>query len=228
MSHAVITGGTQGIGLALVRRFLQEGFTVSTCGRHLGKLPPEVAQHRNLRPFTADLGKRPDIAAFAAHVLAHGAPAVLVHNTGIYLPGSIQTEDEGVLETLLAVNVQSAYHLTRAVLPAMRAAGQGHVFTLCSTASIMPYVNGGSYCITKFALLGFTKTLRAELIGTPIRVTAILPGATLTPSWDGAGLPPERFIPAEDIAAAVWGAYQMAPSTVVEEILIRPLAGDID
>jgi NADP-dependent 3-hydroxy acid dehydrogenase YdfG len=91
----------------------------------------------------------------------------------------------------------------------------------------MPYVNGGSYCITKFALLGFTKVLRAELISTPIRVTAILPGAVETPSWESAGLPSERFIPPADIANAVWACYQMAPSTVVEELVVRPLLGDI-
>ncbi len=225
--HAVITGGTQGIGLALVQKFLAEGFTVTTCGRSIGKIPAEVTAHPRLRTMTADLTQRADIARLAVFVLAHGAPDVVVHNTGTFQPGSIQTEEEGVLEHLFATNVQSAYHLTRVLVPAMRAAGKGHIFTMCSIASIMAYANGGSYCISKFALLGFTKVLRAELIGTPLRVTAILPGATLTPSWDGAGLPPERFIPAADIASAVWACYQMAPSTVVEELLVRPLEGDI-
>ena len=225
--HAVITGGTQGIGLALVERFLAEGFTVTTCGRHIGKLASEVSGHPRLRAFRADLTAREDVEAFAYYVLEIGIPDVLVHNTGTYLPGSILGEADGTLETLLAVNVHSAYHLTRALLPAMREAGKGHIFTMCSTASISAYTNGGSYCISKFALLGFTKVLRAELMGTPLRVTAILPGATLTPSWAGVDLPPERFIPAADIASAVWGAYQMAPSTVVEEVLVRPLEGDV-
>lgn len=225
--HAVITGGTQGIGLALVERFLAEGFTVTTCGRNIAKLTGEVSGHPQLRAFRADLTARADVEAFAAYVLEAGAPDVLVHNTGTYLPGTLQDEAEGTLETLLAVNVQSAYHLTRALLPAMRAAGKGHIFTMCSVASIQAYPNGGSYCISKFALLGFTKVLRVELMGTPLRVTAILPGATLTPSWDGVPLPPERFIPSADIASAVWGAYQMGPSTVVEEVLVRPLEGDV-
>lgn len=225
--HALITGGTQGIGLALVQKFLAEGFTVTTCGRNIGKIPADVQAHPGLRTLTADLTQRPDITRLAEFTLGHRAPDVVVHNTGTFQPGSIQTEEEGVLEALFATNVQSAYHLTRALLPAMRAAGKGHIFTMCSIASIAAYANGGSYCISKFALLGFTKVLRAELIGTPLRVTAILPGATLTPSWDGAGLPPERFIPAADIAAAVWACHQMAPSTVVEELLVRPLEGDI-
>ena len=225
--HAVITGGTQGIGLALVRKFLDEGYTVTTGSRNIFKMPVEVAENPNLRIQRADLSVREDIDSFATFALAHEPPTILVHNTGTYLPGSVQTEEEGTLEKLFATNVQSAYHLTRALLPAMLGANQGHIFTMCSVASIMPYVNGGSYCITKFALLGFTKVLRAELISTPIRVTAILPGAVETPSCESAGLPSERFIPPADIANAVWACYQMAPSTVVEELVVRPLLGDI-
>jgi short-subunit dehydrogenase len=225
--HAVITGGTQGIGLALVKRFLEADYTVTTGSRNISKMPEEVAGNPHLRLQRADLSLREDIASFAAFTLEHGSPTVLIHNTGTYLPGSVQTEEEGTLEKLFATNVQSAYHLTRALLPTMLDAKIGHIFTMCSVASIMPYVNGGSYCITKFALLGFTKVLRAELIGTPLRVTAILPGAVETPSWEAAGLPSSRFIPAEDIANAVWACHQMAPSAVVEELLVRPLLGDI-
>jgi NADP-dependent 3-hydroxy acid dehydrogenase YdfG len=75
--------------------------------------------------------------------------------------------------------------------------------------------------------LGFTKVLREELKDKGVRVSAVLPGATLTQSWDGVDLPKDRFIPAEDIASTIFSAYQMSPSTVIEEILIRPQLGDI-
>ena len=60
-----------------------------------------------------------------------------------------------------------------------------------------------------------------------IRVVSVLPGATLTASWDGVNLPSERFMPAEDIAQAVWDAWSLSPRTVIEEILLRPMLGDI-
>ena len=60
-----------------------------------------------------------------------------------------------------------------------------------------------------------------------MRVTAVLPGATLTASWEGVDLPPERFMKAEDVAEAVFGAYSLSPQAVVEELLIRPQLGDI-
>ena len=106
-------------------------------------------------------------------------------------------------------------------------ARNGHIFNMCSTASIIPYVNGGSYCISKFALYGMSKVLREEMKAYGIRVTAILPGATLTPSWEEVDLPPERFIKPDDVAQAVKSAYLLSENSVVEEILIRPQLGDI-
>lgn len=109
----------------------------------------------------------------------------------------------------------------------MRTAKKGYIFNICSVASINSYDGGGSYAISKFALLGFTKNLRHELKTDHIRVTAVLPGAVLTPSWDGTPLPESRFIPADDIATLILQAYQLSDRTVVEEILIRPQLGDL-
>ena len=145
----------------------------------------------------------------------------------MFLPGSIATEEAGVLEKLTETNVYSAYHLTRGLLPYMLKQQSGHIFMMCSTASITAYTNGGSYCITKFALLGMAKVLRQELKDQHIKVTAILPGATYTDSWQGTDLPRERFMEAQDVADAIIAAAQLSPSAVIEEILMRPMAGDI-
>jgi short-subunit dehydrogenase len=99
---------------------------------------------------------------------------------------------------------------------------------MCSTASITAYTNGGSYCVSKFALYGLSKVLREELKPHGVKVTAILPGATYTASWEGVDLPPERFMKAEDVASAISNAYGMSPGAVAEEILIRPQLGDIE
>ncbi len=138
------------------------------------------------------------------------------------------TEEEDVaLESLINANVYSAYHTTRGLIARMKSEKRGHIFTMCSIASIIAYPNGGSYAISKFALLGFTKVLREELKDSGIRVTAVLPGATRTSSWEGTNLPDERFMKPEDVADAVFGAYSLSPQSVVEEILIRPQLGDI-
>jgi short-subunit dehydrogenase len=76
-------------------------------------------------------------------------------------------------------------------------------------------------------LLGFSKVLREELKAKGIKVTAVLPGATWSDSWAGIDLPFERLMEANDIADLVWNTYQLGPSAVVEEIIIRPLEGDL-
>ena len=127
----------------------------------------------------------------------------------------------------METNVSSAYHLTRAILPFMIEKNSGHIFNICSTASLKAYPDGGSYCISKYAMLGLNQVLREELKGQDIKVTAVFPGATYTDSWKNSGLPEERFIPASDIAKLIWSAYDLSDTTNVEEILVRPVLGDI-
>lgn len=233
MPHAVITGGSRGIGKAIAEQFAAVGFDLMLCSRHrdtLQSTAEAIGKQYGVRvqTFAADLSQKQSVAAFAEFIsLSLPAVDVLVNNTGVFMPGQIHNEADGVLEQQIAVNLYSAYHLTRALLPAMMARREGHIFNVCSTASIIPYTNGGSYCISKFALLGMTKVLRQEMKPYNIRVTAILPGATLTDSWAGTDLPAWRFMPAEDIGKAVVGAWQLSRYTVVEELLLRPQAGDI-
>jgi short-subunit dehydrogenase len=230
-----VTGGSQGIGRALVERFLRAGYAVATCARSAADLARLVAEVAPAAPATlhtlpADLSRQADCQRFGAFVLGLKLPlAALLNNAGAFAPGRLQDEpaDGTRLREMLSANMLSAYDVTQALLPAFIAQRQGHIFTICSTASLMAYPNGGSYGIAKFALLGFTKTLREELKTQGVRVTAVLPGATLTRSWDGVGEPPERFIQCEDVAEAVFSAFSLSPQAVVEEIVIRPQLGDL-
>jgi NADP-dependent 3-hydroxy acid dehydrogenase YdfG len=103
----------------------------------------------------------------------------------------------------------------------------GHIFTLCSIASLKAYPNGGAYSVSKFALLGMTKNLREEMRPHNIKVTAIIPGAVYTDSWAASGVKPERLMKASDIAELVYATSQLSPQACVEEIVIRPQAGDL-
>jgi short-subunit dehydrogenase len=121
----------------------------------------------------------------------------------------------------------SAYQLTRQLLPAMMAAKQGHIFNLCSIASLQAYANGGSYSISKFALMGFSKNLREELKPYNIKVTAVYPGAVMTDSWGDFDNSQQRIMEANDIAAMIIAATKLSPQAVVEDIVIRPQLGDL-
>lgn len=109
----------------------------------------------------------------------------------------------------------------------MKSAGTGHIFNICSVASLKAYSNGGSYSISKFALYGLTQNLREELKTFGVKVTAVLPGATWSNSWAGADLPDERLMDALDIAKCIFNAAQLSPAACVEEIIIRPQLGDL-
>lgn len=234
----VVTGGSQGIGRALVTRFLRAGYAVATCARSAEGLA-ELAASRGvgnaaagpaLHTLPADLSHQADCHRFADFVRALGQPlAALIHNAGDFVPGRLQDEpaDGSRLRDMLAVNLLSAYDVTQALLPTFLAQGQGHIFTICSTASLVAYPNGGSYGIAKAALLGFTRNLREELKTQGVRVTAVLPGATLTRSWEGVGEPATRFVRPEDVAEAIFSAFSLSPQAVVEELLIRPQLGDL-
>lgn len=230
---AVITSGTKGIGRATVEKFFKEGFDIVTCARSaddLLKLSEELTAGSDGKVYTrpTDMSEKEEVIAFADYVKSLGRPVdVLLNNTGIFIPGSIHEEEEGNLEKMIETNLYSAYHLTRALVDDMKARKDGHIFTTGSIAGFTAYANGGSYAISKFALLGFTKCLREELKEFGIRVTSILAGATLTASWEGVELPKERFMKPEDIAEAIYSAHALSKQTVVEEIVLRPQLGDI-
>jgi len=231
--NVVITGASQGIGLAISAAFANAGYTLCLCsktkanmdaaGNSLAAKYPNATIH-----FThADLSKKEQCTQFAQWCLGKGMPSILVNNAGFFSPGNIEDEADDALEQQMAVNLYSAYHTTRALLPAMLKMGKGHVFNICSIASLNAYAQGGSYSISKFALLGFSKNLRLELKDKGIKVTAVCPGAVYTNSWVGSGVDPNRIMESEDIAKMIFAAAHLSPQAVVEDIVMRPQLGDM-
>lgn len=229
--NIVITGASKGMGKAMALRFALAKNNIFICARHHGELEQtareieEAAPGSTVKFLVADLGRRTDIDRFAAWLPA--TPDILINNAGQFLPGSIYNEPEGTLESMMEVNVYSAYHLTRALLPAMMERRSGHIFNMCSIASLHAYHNGGSYSISKYALRGFSKNLREEMKPYGIKVTAVYPGAVYTASWEGSGADEQMMMTSEDIAALVFSAASLSPQACVEDIMIRPLPGDL-
>ena len=230
----IVTGGTKGIGKALVWKFASEGFDVITCARNeadLESLKSSIlSTYSNIQINTcvADLSNVTGREEVIKMVNSISRPVdVLINNAGLFVQGKIHNEPDGVLENQIQTNLMSAYEITRGVVGGMIEKRSGSIFNICSIASITAYENGGSYTISKFALLGMTKVLRQEMKQYNIRVTAVLPGATLTASWEGVDLPQERFMKPEDVADSIYGVYKLSDQTVVEEILLRPQLGDL-
>jgi short-subunit dehydrogenase len=231
---SIITGASRGLGKAIAEKFAAAGHDLYLCSRNETALSATreelIARYPavTIRAKTFDLGEKDQARRFGRWVLDFGTPIdILVNNAGQFIPGSISNEEEGALEKMISVNLYSAYHLTRLLLPALMARKSGHIFNICSVASLQAYPNGGAYSISKFALAGFSANLREEMKPHGIKVTAVYPGAAYTDSWAGSGVDPHRIMEAGDIAEMVLAASRLSPQATVEEILLRPQLGDL-
>ena len=231
--NVIITGATKGIGRAVAEIFAANGhdlFLSSRSETSLYKTMEELLLNYpsvsvKAKPF--DLSIKEQAKDFGFWCLGYGTPDILVNNAGLFEPGSVYNEPEGVLESQLAVNLHSAYHLTRTLLPSMMEKKTGHIFNLCSIASLNAYKNGGAYSISKFAMYGFSKNLREEMKPYGIKVTHVIPGAVYTDSWSGSGIDAKRIMEAGDIAKLIYTASQLSFQACVEELVIRPQLGDL-
>lgn len=230
---AVISGGTKGIGKSCLEKFASKGYDIATCSRNqddLEGIKTEIEEKYGVKVFikALDVSNKTELETFAKEIQDWNSDIeVLINNAGIFLPGQVTEEEDGTLEKLMSVNTYSAYYLTRHLIEALKKNKGSYIFNICSTASVIPYINGGSYCISKHAMLGFSKVLREELKDKGVRVSAVMPGATFTRSWEGADFPESRFIKPEELAETIWSAFSLSENTVIEEIIVRPQLGDI-
>ncbi|MEP7236700.1 MAG: SDR family NAD(P)-dependent oxidoreductase [Ferruginibacter sp.] len=234
--NIVITGASKGLGKAIATVFAadKQAHNLFLCARNAAELETTRTELQDSFPAikayakTCDVADKTALQGFTKWIAGYTDKVdILVNNAGVYLPGNAAGEDDGMLEKLMEINTYSAYHLTRLILPGMLKARSGHIFNICSIASLIAYPNGGAYSISKFAMYGFSKNLREEMKPHGIKVTHVLPGAAYTDSWSGSGIDPNRIMEAADVAKMVYAAAQLSPQACVEEIILRPQLGDL-
>ena len=228
----VISGGSRGIGLALAHRFAREGYELALSGRNpesLQRAELELAKYGvPLYPFAGDMGDPEVVIAWTdALQRLEEELSVVILNAGKFQVGGFLEETWTDFRSLMALNLESAYLLAKALVPTFIKKRSGHIFVMGSIAGIMAHPQSAGYTISKFALQGLTKVLRETLKPHGVRVTGVLPGGTYTQSWDNVPVSPERLMPVEDIAELVWSAFQVSRRSVVEEIIVRPQLGDV-
>ncbi len=233
MINIVISGASKGIGKAIAEKFAASKNNIFICSRNEKELSAATTEINNKYEnsvicFAADLADKNEVLKFTRWIFGKTDTIdVLVNNAGQFIPGSIFNEQEGTLEKMISNNLFSAYYLTRALLPAMMKKKSGHIFNMSSIAALSAYPNGGSYSISKYALSGFSKNLREEMKPYNIKVTTIYPGAVYTASWEKSDVLPQRIMEADDIANMVYAASLLSPQACVEDMVIRPLLGDL-
>lgn len=232
--NIVITGASRGIGKAVAELFAANGHHLFLCSRNefgLYKAIEELISkfpNSRIKGKARDLAKKEEAENFGQWILDNNVNIdVLINNAGNFEPGSVHNEHDGLLNEMMEVNLYSAYHLTRKLITTMMKQKNGHVFNMCSIASLHAYKDGGAYSISKYALHGFSKNLREEMKPHGIKVTSVFPGAVLTDSWGDYDNSSNRIMEANDIAKMIYAAAQLSPAACVEDIIIRPQLGDL-
>jgi short-subunit dehydrogenase len=168
----LIAGATGGIGHAIAQRLASRGARLVVTGRNVGVLDA-LAGELNARAVAADLDQAPAAADLVARA---GAVDVLVAGAGVPGTGRLEELASTDVEDTLAVNLRAPILLSRALVPAMTARGSGHLVFVSSLAAKAPSPSSSLYCATKAGLRGFATALRAELRGSGVGVSTILPG----------------------------------------------------
>lgn len=193
---AVVTGGTRGIGFAVVKNFLDNGAKVALFGSRQETVDKALATLRESYPEDSFMGLHPDLSDYTAVEAAiaqvkekFGKIDILANNAGISARESIYDYDPDAFKKIMDLNVTAVFNCTKAVAPIMRENGGGSIINTSSMVSIYGQPSGVGYPTSKFAVNGMTKSLARELAKDQIRVNAVAPGVTRTDMV--ASLPPE-------------------------------------
>ncbi len=225
--RAVVTGASSGIGAATVRRLRAEGWDVVATARRADRLQ-ELAAQTGAQVLVADVTSDDDVAALVAYVRETGGLDAVVNNAGGAL--GQDTVEEGDLEqwrTMYELNVLGTLRVTQGLLPLLRERGEGDVVVVTSTAAHGAYPGGAGYTAAKHAERMLATTLRWEIVGEPIRVIEIAPGAVATEEFSLV-----RFAGDAQRAAKVYEGYQpLVAQDVADAIawtLSRPAHVNVD
>ncbi|MES2268300.1 MAG: SDR family oxidoreductase [Bacteroidota bacterium] len=234
MKNALITAATKGIGRAVSIAFAKQGINLSICSRNGDDLLNFKQELQEINPqitvitMVTDCSKRDELKNFAVFTEKMlGFVDIIVNNVGMYKHVSILNDSEDSFQKQIDTNLLPAYELYRFFGKSMVSVGKGHIFNICSVAAINPVVEAGVYSVTKYALLGLNKVMRLETQGHGVKVTAVIPGSTLTDSWNGIEVDKNTMVLPEDVASAIVTILNMSAGANVDEVVIKPAPGQI-
>ncbi len=211
-----VTGATAGFGNAIARRFVRDGHHVVATGRRKERLD-ELHQELGDRilPHALDVTDKQSVAALPGTLPPDWQTIdVLVNNAGLALGASpAQSTDIDDWQTMIATNVTGLVNMTHALLPGMVERDLGHIVNLGSTAGTYPYPGGNVYCASKAFVAQFTLSLKADLVGTNVRVTSIEPGLV-----GGSEFSEIRFGDEERAAKVYEGTTPLNPDDIAEAV----------
>ncbi|MGK6351864.1 SDR family oxidoreductase [Parapedobacter sp. DT-150] len=230
---ALITGATKGMGHAIATKLASLGchlFLSARDGQALEALKTHLEQEHppiRIQYLACDLSDGDQLQQLVQWIERVAADVdILVNNVGIFRPVSLLDESDDDFRSQMQINYYAPHVLSRVVGRHMRRNRKGHIFNISSIASRQPVSSGGTYTVTKYAIRGLTHVLRDELRPHGVKVTEIIPGSTLTSSWEGTTIPADQFVQPGDIADAIAACLLMSEGANVDEMMIVPKFGN--
>ncbi|MFZ3203805.1 MAG: SDR family oxidoreductase [Pseudomonas sp.] len=222
---ALITGASSGIGAIYAERLAQRGYDLILVARsreRLERLAQRLSEQsgRRVEVLVADLNDKADLARVEQLLRSDSRISLLVNNAGVGATAPLLDSDVEQMTRMIELNVTALTRLTYAAVPGFVARQGGTIINIASIVGVAPELLNGVYGGTKAFVLAFSQSLQHELKDSKLRIQAVLPGATATDFWDGAGtpvdhLPGEIVMQAQDLVdAALAGLDQGEPITL--------------
>lgn len=230
-ASVIITGGSKGIGLSIAKVFARETnrrlVLISRNYEDLQQAKQECIAEgaKGVEILVADLTKTDALKEMDFDSLN---PGILINNAGSFLFKPLAKTSLEEFENQFKINTLGAFTTTQAVLPAFKKQERALIVNICSQASLKGYAHSGAYTMSKHALIGYTRSLRQELLDSKIAVTAINLGQTYSTSWEGVDVDPNDLIDPDDVGKLILGLSNLSPRSVAEEIILMPQGGETD
>lgn len=228
----VVTGAARGIGRAIAIELLEAGFFAALCSRNpqtADSLETEISSFAgNFMISSVDISVEEEVEKFISSVAEKkGKIDVLINNAGVVYTGPVEETDAGQWDEMMAVNAKGTFLMVKHTLPLMPRGG--HIVNIGSNASKKGFPGWAAYCASKFAVLGFTNSLREEVRDRGIKVSAVLPGPTKTDIWDSLGGEWNRakMMSPEITAKTVLSVINQPREANIDEIDIVPSTGSL-
>ncbi|GAB4215354.1 MAG: hypothetical protein OHK0013_40850 [Sandaracinaceae bacterium] len=221
---AVVTGAGGGIGAAVARRLSAEGMRLALVDLAIAPVEELARSLGRASAHVADVSQASAWERLAREVQrVHGGVDVLVNNAGVTILGAFDQQSIADLDRIVDVNLKGVLYGCRTFLPLLAARGEAHVVNVASLAGRVPFPYQSTYCATKYAVRGFTASLRMELAGRGIGVSAVLPGAVATRLLETAR---SYDAPASSKLAELMLAHGMPPERVADRV-VDAIEGDL-
>lgn len=227
-SRAIVTGASQGIGLAITEALVARGTKVAGFARGADRLRQlEVRLGSVFVPIACDVGDSGQVErAIHATRNAFGSIDILINNAGVGKFGAVDEFAKECWDEMLATNLSGAFYCVRQVVPIMKEQRRGHIINVASIAGKAGYPNASAYNATKFALRGMGEALTNELGQFGIKVSTIFPGTTDTAFGNGRPAPGSPSMKPSEIAESVLHILERSESFLISEMVMRPVPGN--